>query len=71
MVCGQRLIVLGGVKSDRLEAMIAKTKVTVRMSYGFRNAGNPITLLMMGCSDIEGTLPGGMVRCILFAKKCQ
>lgn len=41
----------------RVEAVNNKTKLTVRMGYGFRNIDNLIALVMLLCSNLPIKLP--------------
>ena len=47
-----------GISNGRVEAVNNKVKVTVKMSYGFRNTDNLIALTMLRCSDMKPELPG-------------
>ena len=42
----------------RIEAMNNNIKLTIRMTYGFRNIGNMIDMIMLRCSHIPIFLPG-------------
>lgn len=47
-----------GISNARVEAINNKSKVTVKMGYGFKNTDNLIALLMLRCSDVKPQLPG-------------
>lgn len=47
-----------GLTNARIEAVNNKIKVTIRMSYGFRNIDNLIALVMLKCGGYSVTLPG-------------
>lgn len=47
-----------GIGNGRVEGINNKIKVTVRAGYGFRNADNLVSLLMLRCSDVRPCLPG-------------
>lgn len=47
-----------GISNARIESMNNKIKLTVRMSYGFRNIDNLIALVYLRCSSLPITLPG-------------
>ena len=47
-----------GVSNARIEAINNKTKVAIRMAYGFRNVNNLISYMMLACSPAIVTLPG-------------
>ena len=49
-----------GISNARIESMNNKTKLTIRMGYGFRNIDNLIALIMLRCSDLQPQLPGRM-----------
>ena len=51
-----------GASNARVEAINNKIKVTVRMSYGFRNVDNMIGLLMLRCSDVKPQRPEAVWR---------
>lgn len=48
-----------GISNARAEAINNKTKLTVGMGYGFRNVDNLTALVMLRCSNLPVTLPGG------------
>lgn len=47
-----------GVSNARVEAVNNEIKVAIRQGYGFRNADDPIALIMLRCSDLRPALPG-------------
>ena len=47
-----------GLSNARIEAINNKIKVTIRMSYGFRNIDNMIALVRLKCGGYVVTLPG-------------
>lgn len=47
-----------GVSNARIEAINNKTKVAIRMAYGFRNVDNLIAYIMLACSSVKVCLPG-------------
>jgi transposase len=46
------------LSNARIEAVNNKTKLTVRMGYGFRNIDNLIALIMLRCGKLGVVLPG-------------
>jgi transposase len=50
--------VASGLSNARVEAINNKIKVTIRMSYGFRNMDNLIALIYLRCSNLPLCLPG-------------
>lgn len=49
------------IGNGRAESMNRRIKVTVRVSYGFRNVDNLISLLMLRCSDTKSVIPDRVV----------
>jgi transposase len=47
-----------GLSNARVEAMNNKIKLTIRMSYGFRNLNNMIAMVMLRCAKLDVLLPG-------------
>jgi transposase len=47
-----------GLSNARVEAMNNKIKLTIRMSYGFRNLNNMIAMIMLRCAKLDVLLPG-------------
>jgi len=54
--------ILSSIKNElsnaRIEALNNKIKVTIRMSYGFRNIDNLIALVRLKCGGFDISLPG-------------
>jgi transposase len=50
--------VASGMSNARVEAINNKIKVTIRMSYGFRNIDNLIAMIYLRCSSLPFALPG-------------
>jgi transposase len=50
--------IASGLSNARVEAINNKIKVTIRMSYGFRNIDNLIAMVMLRCSNLPFALPG-------------
>jgi transposase len=47
-----------GLSNAMIEAINNKIKVTIRMSYGFRNIDNMIALVRLKCGGYDVALPG-------------
>jgi len=47
-----------GLSNSLLESLNNKIKLTIRMSYGFRNMDNMIALVMLRCANLNVTFPG-------------
>ena len=47
-----------GISNARIEATNNKIKLSVRMSYGFRNIDNLISMIMLRCGGLNIGLPG-------------
>ena len=45
------------LSNARIEAVNNKIKLTIRMSYGFRNLDNMMDLIMLRCSNLVVKLP--------------
>jgi transposase len=48
-----------GLSNARIEAVNNKIKLTIRMGYGFRNINNLLSMVMLRCSNVQISLPGG------------
>lgn len=47
-----------GISNAQVEAINNEVKLIVRMSYGFRNIGNLVALVMPRCSNLPVALSG-------------